>query len=165
MQATSTGNMIEEALVGIYEENSKVIQDKIQEIFAVLDRICKFLITVSVTIITTTIIITTFTITTFTIITFTITTFTIITFTIITIIITMIIIIINTITTFTSSPHSPSSRSPSNHQHHQYHHAFHHHYILFLISYSVSAILERELREFKQALGLFYQDVQPLSPS
>ena len=41
MQATSTGNMIEETLVGIYEENSKVIQDKLQEIFAVLDRICK----------------------------------------------------------------------------------------------------------------------------
>ena len=47
MQATSTGNMIEEALVGIYEENSKVIQDKLQEIFAVLDRICKFFITVN----------------------------------------------------------------------------------------------------------------------
>ena len=27
------------------------------------------------------------------------------------------------------------------------------------------ATLERELSEFKQALGLFYQDVQPLTPS
>ena len=44
MQATNTGNMIEESLVGIYEENSKVIQDKLQEIFAVLDRICECLI-------------------------------------------------------------------------------------------------------------------------
>ena len=45
IQATNTGNMIEETLVGIYEENSKVIQDKLQEIFAVLDRICKFFTT------------------------------------------------------------------------------------------------------------------------
>ena len=41
-QATNSSNMVEEALVGIYEENSKVIQDKLQEIFAVLDRICTF---------------------------------------------------------------------------------------------------------------------------
>lgn len=31
--------MVEETLVGIYEKNSKVIQDKLQELFAVLDRI------------------------------------------------------------------------------------------------------------------------------
>lgn len=41
MQATSTVNKIEETLVELYEANSKVIQDKLQEIFAVLDRICK----------------------------------------------------------------------------------------------------------------------------
>jgi hypothetical protein len=48
VQATSTANMIEETLVGVYEENSKVIQDKLQEIFAVLDRICKYFITAGI---------------------------------------------------------------------------------------------------------------------
>lgn len=43
IQASSNGNMIEETLVGIYEEKSKVIQDKLQEIFEVLDRICKYI--------------------------------------------------------------------------------------------------------------------------
>lgn len=48
VQATSTANTIEETLVGVYEENSKVIQDKLQEIFAVLDRICKYFITAGI---------------------------------------------------------------------------------------------------------------------
>lgn len=86
VQAENTGNIIEETLVGIYEENSKTIQDKLQEIFAVLDRICKSKITRNFFFIQTD----------------------------------------------------------------------------FVIIFYISANLERELNEFKQALGLFYQDVQPL---
>ena len=41
MQINNSGNILEETLVGIYEENSKVIQEKLQEIFSALDRICK----------------------------------------------------------------------------------------------------------------------------
>ena len=43
IQLNNSGNILEETLVGIYEENSKLIQDKLQEIFSTLDRICRYL--------------------------------------------------------------------------------------------------------------------------